>query len=915
VIAMIALPVFGAVGADVVYRSAQLTPAEQSTRLMGQADALVSLFGRGFAVLQAPDPADGVTGQGPVPGQAVSDEQRRSLAETPQTLLQELLPSGSVLTPVVTGPAVDTSTVAGQTHTGTAQADLSDPVWRGKIDILAGRAPSSAREVAATRYFLDQSGLHIGDTTTVRGISADAVTITAAVEYPGALKTAQLISAPGGLVTDLFAAQAAQGLTKGSAGEPGETWLVRLPEHASPIDWGQVQKLDEYGFATTSRSVLLTPPAPALVPFDAQRTAGGAAKVAADSRAMVAVTVVAMALLETILLAGAAFAVGARRSRRQLGLVAAAGGERRHIRALVLSGGLVLGAAGAGVGAVAGIALAALTRPWAEQLAGTRFGQLTVRPAEIAALALLGVLAGVLAAIVPAVQAARLSVVSALSQTTSVRRANRKVAVLALVLVLLGTALALLGVASGIGSPTADVAIGSVIAELGMVAVTPILVGWFGRLGPLLPLGARLALRDAVRHRGRTAPAVAAVMAAVAGAVAVFVYQASADEENRRAYVASAPTGAVLLSAGWGPASDWQHLGAERQAVEASLPGLGSRGDVYAVTYHGDCRTADGACGTVTIQLPSGQPCGPAGAVPPSPAGSATPVNPRCSISLGTDGAFGDVTAGDSSVLRNLFGVSDASAAQALARGRAIVFDPRYLHNGMVTLRLPVSATSSSSEAGTVSMAKELSIPATVASSPAPVAQALINPRTARALGLTVEDLGSAWLPDATPSVAAEQRAAAAVAALGTSSLSVERGYQPTQGLVAAGLMAFAALVTIGSAWIATGLAAADSARDLMTLAAVGATPRVRRRLSAFQCGLIAAMGAVLGTACGVLPAIGLRQAQAIRLSGLPGQQPTTAVISYPWSTLLVIALVLPLAAATTTALFTRSRIALIRHD
>ena len=54
----------------------------------------------------------------------------------------------------------------------------------------------------------------------------------------------------------------------------------------------------------------------------------------------VLITVVGLAMLEICLLAGPAFAVGARRSRRQLGLVGANGGERRHIRAVVLSGGL-----------------------------------------------------------------------------------------------------------------------------------------------------------------------------------------------------------------------------------------------------------------------------------------------------------------------------------------------------------------------------------------------------------------------------------------------------------------------------------------------------------------------------------------------------------------------------------------------
>jgi hypothetical protein len=51
----------------------------------------------------------------------------------------------------------------------------------------------------------------------------------------------------------------------------------------------------------------------------------------------------ALALFVTGLIAAAAFVVGARRQLRELGVVGAVGGERRHVVAVVLLGGTTVG--------------------------------------------------------------------------------------------------------------------------------------------------------------------------------------------------------------------------------------------------------------------------------------------------------------------------------------------------------------------------------------------------------------------------------------------------------------------------------------------------------------------------------------------------------------------------------------------
>ncbi len=135
-----------------------------------------------------------------------------------------------------------------------------------------------------------------------------------------------------------------------------------------------------------------------------------------------------------------------------------------------------------------------------------------------------------------------------------------------------------------------------------------------------------------------------------------------------------------------------------------------------------------------------------------------------------------------------------------------------------------------------------------------------MSPATAKAAGLTTVPLGSYYTTHQPPSSEQKQKLDAAVANSGISvDLHVEEGYVSEYGIVLLALTVFAGLSHPGRGGIATGLAQADAEADLRTLAAVGAPDRVRRTLSGFQCGVVAAMGVLLGSAAGVLPAIGLR--------------------------------------------------------
>ncbi|MEY9963209.1 putative ABC transport system permease protein [Streptacidiphilus sp. MAP12-16] len=938
VVAMIALPVLGVTAADVTARSAQLTPQESATRLMGAADAYVRSEQPGWRLEQAPNPQDGFdvpSQRGPAPKPTAQEVARAK--EPLDQLLRQALPPGARLLPVETpNQYVDTSTAYGQEPVQPQGMDLTDPAAHGLVTLRQGGWPSAPYEVAATTAFLAVAGLHVGQDTTLVG-TGRPLRITAAIEFPGDLSAERLVGRPGELAGLLAASASKQGGQGGQDGQIGQTagpgdpgaagWLVSLPDHAA-FSWDQVRRANDYGFTVASRAVLADPPSKSDVPLYRDNPILLSASGVIGSRsATILGIVVGMALLEIVLLAGPAFAVGARRSRRQLGLIAAGGGSRAHIRRVVLGGGVVLGGLGAVVGMVLGGLAVALGRPWLEAKSGARFGHFALAPGDLLGIVAIGVVTGLLAAVVPAYQAARQNVVAALTGRGTTRPPARWFTLLGLAAVLGGASLALFGAVDG--SRSRVVMVGSMVAELGVVACTPYLVGLFGRLSPFLPLAPRLALRDATRHRGRTAPAVAAVMAAVAGAVAVLTSQTSSDAAARSQYAASAPSGAVTLRI-FGGDTDANRAGALRSAVEQSIPGLGQRADLQEVTY-GSCTSRQGSfCGMARLSMPAENMCPPA-AMPgaSSNLGAGITVeeakrllaaDPRCRPSVPMSYELTDLITGDTTVLHNLLGVDDPAAGRALAQGRVVVFDPRFVKNGKVTLTL--TRYGAASQNGTVApdTSSTVTLPAVVVRSKVPVVRAVLSSVTAKAAGLTLGSPDSVWLPAQAPSSAAEQRASAAIARTGGhGDMSVERGYQGTSSdVVVLGLAIAASVVAVAAAGIATGLAAADSQGDLATLAAVGATPGIRRRLSGFQCAVIAGMGALLGTAAGFVPAAAVERVQNLgirpSLDQFGGIDMGTHPLVVPWAYLAVVVFGLPLLAWLLAAGFTRSRMVLTRR-
>ncbi|MFJ9715870.1 ABC transporter permease [Streptomyces sp. NPDC101213] len=922
VLAMIALPILGVSALDLTLRSAELTPAQRVERTLGAADARFSdARTGGVAILQDPEGEQNTpAGDYYSPGTSWPDG---------PTDVTKSIPAGSTVLTDSSGTAKLTTT-HGLLQTEVRELAAADPVTRGIMRLQEGRFPEKNDEIAATTRFLESSGLSVGSTLTARGFDRTYV-ISGSYELPSDLTAQQVNALPGAFLAPYAKAVEKAGLPKPDV---STTYLVKK---AGGFTWNMVQAINVKGVLVTSRVVVLDPPADSEVPLyqrkDWAKNSGGA-----DAAALAAVgTVVGLAMLEICLLAGPAFAVGARRSRRQLGLVGANGGARSHIRAIVLSGGLVIGVAAALVGIVLALVLTFALRPLLEDYVGQRFGGFTVRPLELLAIAALAVLTGLLSAVIPAVTASRQTVLASLTGRRGVRRSNRVLPLIGFGAVLLGAAIALYG--SVVSDQFVLVAGGSAIAELGVVAMTPALVGLFGRASRWLPLSPRLALRDAVRNRGRTAPAVAAVLAAVAGTVAVSTYAASRDAQSLAEYRASLPygAGAALVTEEGG-----RDVPAVRDAVQRTLP-VDVRADVFRIVVGkpGCAPYGEGeGCGRFDVVIPPANEC-PLWAVAPD--GSdvvekytkeqrrALAKDWRC-LSHDGNGIYVEegLLVADAPLLKVL-GIDDPGAAKALADGKLLSFHrPQVDRNGTVGIKLITDP-----KAADRAVEQNKPVPGELKSFPAYQVpgspdsygvESVLSPAAAKAAGLTTVPLGAVFSTDRMPSSEQRQRLDAEIAKLGSNvELTVEQGWVDENGLVLLALTVFAGLVTIGAAGIATGLAQADAEADLKTLAAVGAPPRVRRMLSGFQCGVVAAMGVVLGSAAGVLPAVGLRLTEGREQMrsyqealdqgwvGV-GDAPPYVPIVVPWETLAALLVAVPLGAALLAALVTRSRGALARR-
>ena len=884
VVAMILLPVAALAFAAAYTDTFTLTPDERAERLMGGAQA-VMIWPRREPVHQ--DPTD-IERSGPTG--AVAPTADPAPPSTAKELLA-LLPPGSRVVRDQTGP-LQVRTAAGTGTVGVRMLDATDPLAHGILRRLTGRAPATRDEAALTPAAVRRLGADVGGSVRLAD-RGRTFRVVGTVEDPTDLWATTVVLRPGALPPAALAESPAEG--------PRELrWLAAMP---GPLTWAQVKQLNTHGVVAVSRQVLAHPPSPA----------DRYPEFAAENRFELGVPGLlgGLAMLEIVLLAGPAFAVGARRRRRDLGLVAAAGGTPAQLRRIVLADGVVLGAVAAALGVVLGVAAVAAARPLLEeQLTHARSGGFRVFPAALAGLAGLAVATGVLAALVPAWISARQDVVAALAGRRGITRSRRGWVLLGLGLT--GVGAAVLAAGAWRSSPTIILA-GLAVCELGLVLCTPAVVGLVASVGRWLPLAPRIALRDTSRNRTAAAPAISAVMAAVVGSLAVGVLLVASTQRARDDYRSLTRPGDVILDA----------TGKEGRGQPVSAGAVaGLRRTMAVEQVH---RFGPPSCGApecaVRPLTPASRQC------PYSPEllrRDATPVEQRAARrDARCDGlggiyryfqyAFTDsfTLVIDHDAIGSLTGLAAGDArraAAALRAGKVVVDHPRYLHDGQVTLAITTHDPFQKADDETRTATAPGYAPPHRPRAPI----TLMSWRTARSLGLDPVPSMVLATTSRMPTVAEQDRLQAALGS--TTGVYVERGPRTRSDTRTLLLLAVVAgVIALGAAAIATGLAAADGRADLGTLAAVGASPRVRRGLSLSQSGVIAGLGSLLGAVAGLGGAVAVLLALNRGYADI-WPAPTPYPITLPWLNVGIAVLVVPLVAMLGAGLLTRSRLPIERR-
>jgi putative ABC transport system permease protein len=266
--------------------------------------------------------------------------------------------------------------------------------------------------------------------------------------------------------------------------------------------------------------------------FAGSRVRGNDVSSTAENLVMFSVATVFLFLAS--LVAAAGFAVVAQRRLRQLGMLAAVGATQKHVRLVLVTNGAAVGAIAGIVGTVVGLALWVGFASTLEAAVDHRIDRLSLPWGLIAAAGSLAILGATAAAWWPGRTVARLPVLLALSGRPPKPRPARYSAIAAAVLIAIGIG----SLAMSNRDKPAFIIAGLLATILGSLLLGPLAIRSFSAVAGRLSIAPRLALRDLARYQARSGAALAAVTLAL-GIAATVVVVASAEEAKRASEPAS----------------------------------------------------------------------------------------------------------------------------------------------------------------------------------------------------------------------------------------------------------------------------------------------------------------------------------------------------------------------------------------
>ena len=583
-----------------------------------------------------------------------------------------------------------------------------------------------------------------------------------------------------------------------------------------------------------------------------------------------AALVLGMLLIALVSVGG--FTVLAQRRLRAIGMLESIGATDRHVRLVVLANGTAVGVLGAVVGFALGLVVWLLYRPSLEQSAHHVIGLLALPWVVVALAMVLAVVAASFAASRPARAVTKVPIVAALSGRPAPPRQVHRSAMPGIVL--LAGAFLLLGYAGSTnggngtgGSP--ELVLGIVLLIPGLVLLSPFFLTLAARLGRGAPVATRLALRDLARYRARSGSALAAISIGVLAAVIVML-------------VAAARYGDVLDYAG-------PNLASNQLVLHANIPP--PAGSVI-VTPQGKQ--------IVKATLPSPSPAALAATTAAIANGLGAQLVPLGVPTATLDGTHlgrqwnGAIYVATPQLLR-AFGITSSELDP-----RADILTSRPGLSGYSGLELvyqssggsgpgPGAPGGSQCNAASDCLAHPVieEVGALPAGTSAP--NTLITERVVREFHIQVTDQD--WLVQGgQPFTAAQIKSAQLTAS--TTEISVEsKNDQPTSSAVITWATVFGIVIALGVLGMSVGLVRSETADDLRTLGATGASGFTRRNLTAVTAGALGFMGALLGTLGGYIGVIGYLRGNSLN-GGI------AALGNVPVANLLVVLVGMPVFAA-----------------
>ncbi|MCC9067720.1 hypothetical protein [Arthrobacter cryoconiti] len=930
ILALIALPIFGLSFAATAGQSLLATPAETALHSLGQTQGRLSS-------LQAINATTVQSVRGDLAFASRSGEpDEKFVAAAPG----DVIPAGYR---AIRFDATQVTSPVGQAQVKlqTTVTTVLDPAFAGKFSLVDGAAPTGVAQALGSPGLFTRFGLTPGQKLT---------TSAGTFEMVGKVRDAG--TADSNSVLYLTPQQAPAALS--SNGANSTVYLVG----ERPLTWADAKVFNTRGVQVTSRSLLLNPPSRAERPVQPNDMDSSSREQTVVSFVLMGALIGVLALLEVGLLAGAAFAVGARKQQRDLALIAASGAEVSMLRLIVTASGLWLGLAGGIVGAVLGSVAAAIVVLIVLGGGFAFFSGLHFQWLGVLVLVGVGLVAGWLAALVPARSVSKEASLSSLKSGRTAQASSKwavrigfGLIILAVLAMAAGCAIALVIRNDPYRPNWQNLYIGLIIA--GAVLLVFALITLTGRIIDLLtartawlPVALRMAARDSARNRGRTVPAVAAVLAAATLSGALMVGAASSLQQASDYYgwqynvnqtglpLEYEDSGQAEAGAGKDAAAGPTLVTVDSAKVISALKtSLGA--DVVTHVLRGGLPSNRCPSGTLSeAGVYTEKPCvGWVLAEPPAnrcelakDGGPKDFSDWRCNgamanTSFGT--ALPPIVVGGEPELAALLGHAPSDAAKtALKTGGIVLSNKIYAGDGgnatVISVDFRAVTSRSNGMYGGESVAgpaylrpsylplSSKTLPAVVDSPAKPLHfYGVVSPETAKAMGMPVEERTLLVTLDGPLSPAAGDRVSASLAPfLGPfGSINVEKGPPAIINLVLWLIVLGGALITLSAAGITAGLALADGRSDHATLASVGADTRLRKSLSGAQTLMSALLGTVLGIVAGTIPVVVLLSLQR------------GFVIVIPWLQMGVLVVLVPLFGAAAAWVFTKGNLPMTKRE